>query len=162
MPPDDRRLRTALESEITETRALLAILEEERQALEANRHDGLIETSARKQACLERIEKVAATRISMLAAQGLTSDRMGMETCLARLDPSDRNGLQRLWRELHGLLTACHRLNRVNSQVVQTRLQTSRQTLDLLHGRTPGTVQEYTPDGRTLAGTAIARTLVSA
>ena len=162
MNPVIQSLHTALESEISETASLLAILEEERQALETDRHDGLIETSARKQACLERIEEVATTRLSLLASMGLPGDRSGMETCLAGLDPTGHHGLQRLWRELHGLLTSCHRLNRVNSQVVQTRLQTSRQTLDLLHGRAPGTVQEYTPDGRALAGTAIPGTLVSA
>jgi len=85
-----------------------------------------------------------------------------MARCVDRLDPQGRHGLQRSWQDLHALLTACHHLNRVNSQIVQTRLQTSRQTLDLLHGRPPGTVQEYTPDGRTLAGRATTRTLASA
>ena len=162
MNPDGPRLKEALETEIAEMEALHAILDDERQALEAKRHDGLIETSERKQACLERIEKAAADRLAMLIEQNLPADRTGMETCTARLDPQDRHGLRRLWRELHGLLTTCHHLNRVNSQIVQTRLQTSRQTLELLHGRPAGRVQEYTPDGRTLTGPGITRSLISA
>ncbi len=157
-----RRLRDGLEAEATLTRRLIDLLEHERKALEAHRHDGLVETSDAKQDCLQGLESAASIRLSILEERGATPDGPGMDACIDDLDPDGRHGLRKLWRELHGLLTRCHRLNRINSQIVQTRLQTSQQAMALLHGRPPGAPQEYTRDGRTLGGSTPCRSLASA
>lgn len=157
-PIADLSIDALLSEERALVRAILGLLQSERESLTGTDADRLGELAARKSALFGQLTDIARRRQVALSTLGFAADRGGMEawiTCQARASL-----LRDEWHGLHDDLEAASDINRLNGKLIEEYARANRQALGvLMHAGNAGGV--YGPDGRAF-GPAAGRRLGSA
>lgn len=139
------RLSNLLIGEAAQLRGFLALLEREQQALIAGDVDSLMPLAAEKSEIFGRLAGLGDARNQALTAESLSPDRQGMEAWLAR-HPS-LAGARQAWQDLLALAAQARELNRVNGNLIVTRLASNQQALSTLLAAA-NQAALYGPDGQ--------------
>ena len=125
--------RRLLMQEIDCAQRLMALLDEERQALGGRDAQALEQVTEAKRALLAETEQRVAAHEGFLSARRLPAGRAGTERFLSGLpkDAAERS----LWQRLQELAAACREANEVNGRVVALSRIRVQRTLELLHGQ---------------------------
>lgn len=132
-------------SEVAALGTFIALLESEQGMLIAGEVDGLLELVGQKNGLAAELAALASRRTRLLAASGLASDRAGV---LAWFDayPGETRA-RTAWASLLTLANQARELNRVNGELIQVRMQSNAQALEiLLSSNTSASL--YGPDGQ--------------
>lgn len=161
--PNPSQFRDQLQPLLTEELQcavrLEALLAAEKDALQGRDIEPVERLVRDKHALLREFETLEARRHQLLAAAGFSSDRAGLEACIAWCDSQGRIGP--VWSQLMARIRQCQHLNRGNGAVVDVSRRHIQQTLTLLRGQAPVTAL-YDPAG-SATGTGIpGRTLAKA
>ena len=122
---------------------MLTVLESERIALDSANVEALDQAGTRKQALMQRLEKLDGER------QLLCSEH-----------PARRAALESVWARVVQALRQCHTLNLRNGSAVNQRLALVRQALSVLTGQ-PGESELYGRSGE-LRGSLRSQVLAAA
>lgn len=127
--PGKPGLSARLTVESAAWQALLNLLGEEEQALVDGDADRLTSLNASKLAQLHTLDTLAQARCDALRAAGHTPDHDGMEAWLGQLgDPAHRAG----WAHLRELEQLAQAINRRIGSLIDLRLSSTRQALNVL------------------------------
>lgn len=114
--------RELLENEITASKALLEVLENEFSALnESTTPEEIASIAVQKEQKLTNMEIASKQRISFLAS----------DTTLLS-DP-----LKELWDQLLKLAQECQRQNQINGHIINSAQRYAEQAISILHGQNP-------------------------
>lgn len=149
MPPngsgaDATRLATNVASGVAATAALQGHLKAERDALERQDCDALLEAAAAKQQALDSLEAIEAERVRLLRNAGLAADEQGMQAvAIGYPELSDA------WQRYKDLASACRDENLTNGAILRLRHQQFAGAFAVLSGSGPPTYGPAgTSDGR--------------
>jgi len=123
---------------------LVALLEQERDALARREVDNLLRVVAEKETSLTRLDGFASERASLLQQAGYSPDRDGF---LAMLDAEPSGRLRKLWQAVETLLKRCRQQNQINGKMLDISQIQARQLLALLLGRESGSNELYDQNG---------------
>jgi flagella synthesis protein FlgN len=140
-----RTLLSTIEAEVDTARSLLDALESELQALNARDASSLEKIIAEKDQLVSRLNQLGHQRDQLLSSLGYTTDRQGLDACIAHYDQQQSIG--KTWEELMSLVETCQRQNQVNSGIVQLNQQQVVQALQILRGEKDN-ADIYDPNGR--------------
>ncbi|MBS0580747.1 MAG: flagellar protein FlgN [Proteobacteria bacterium] len=113
---------------------LLAVLEQERQAIASTELGPLQRTTERRQQCVASLARTEEQRRSLCRLHGHTADAAGLAKLLKWCDP--QRTLASVLRECHDLARKCRDLNELNAALVAAHLKRVDQRLRALRGRT--------------------------
>ncbi|MBL8393757.1 MAG: flagellar protein FlgN [Candidatus Accumulibacter sp.] len=139
------QLLPLIEAEIATVRSFVELLEQEQQMLIDGSVDQMMELLPRKNLLGTRLTEFADQRSQVLAAAGLSADRVGLDAWFA--SHTEETGTRTAWSVLLSLARQARELNRVNGEVIELRMQHNSQALDVLLGTT-GALGLYGPDGQ--------------
>ena len=144
MSIDDNVLAPTLAREREAIVRFIELLELEQDALRHGKTDGLAELAARKDEVAVDLERQAGQRRSLLAANGLTTDRQGTDAwCAQHPEATDTA----VWREILTLAGRARELQRVNGELIDLHLHYTAQALEVLQG-SARSLDLYGPDGQ--------------
>jgi flagella synthesis protein FlgN len=123
------QLLTVVHQQIESAELLLAILQEEKQALTGTDSNVLSGVTTRKHAQLERVEQLEGQRQKTCNALGMNAAGSAM-TQLAAREPQ----LARAWQTLAGIVLQCRSANETNGIITRTRQRQVGQLMGLLRG----------------------------
>ena len=135
----------ALQDEVGVIRGFTELLKLEQSALSDGNTDELLELANKKEQASNQINRLAAQRNQLLAAQGLPPDRAGIEAWCAK-NPSETAGAA-AWSSILSLASEARELNRLNGELIQLRMQFNSRALEALQGRKDA-LDLYGPDGQ--------------
>ncbi len=137
-----------LTAESAAWQALLNLLAEEERALIDGAADRLAELNASKLAQLQTLGNLARTRREELQAAGYTPDHPGMDAWLAQLgQPEARTR----WQTLREMETQAQALNQRIGALIELRLASTRQALNVLIHAATNQAGLYDQDGLAVA-----------
>ena len=124
------KLKADLQAERATIEALVAILEQEREALVQGHTDRLTPVVTRKRELLLHTAHLGEQRNRMLEQSGMSADRSGMERWL---QVHDQNGIaQAEWRALITITKHAEELNRRNGIYIDASARANQQALQAL------------------------------
>lgn len=127
--PGSPTLTARLAAESAAWQALLNVMTEEEQALVDGDADRLPSLNASKLAQLQTLNNMARTRHDALLAAGHTPDHAGMNAWLAQ---HDQAGQRDRWQHLCNLEQQAQALNQRIGTLINMRLSSTRQALNVL------------------------------
>ncbi|MCB1845716.1 MAG: flagellar protein FlgN [Halioglobus sp.] len=139
MTASSLNLRTIIDDGIDAVVCLDALLSRERSALEDQDARRLSALATEKQACLDRIEELEASRAALLHEHGLGNNNLGMNTLL---EASNSAGA---WHRYLDLAGRCHTANQTNGAIIRLRHQQISSALAVISGERQST---YGPSGK--------------
>ena len=139
-------LQHLLHEEVALLRDFLALLQREQKTLMDGDIDRLSPLASEKSALFGRLAALGDTRNKALAALALAPDRVGVEAWLAA-HPGEAAS-RKAWAELLALTLQARELNRVNGNLINTRLANNQQALTTLLAAA-NQAALYGPDGQT-------------
>ncbi len=123
------------------------LLEHEQTALTRGETDELAAFSEQKERLAVRLNELSRTRGALLAAQGLTGDRAGMEIWLDKhAGLAGQKTIAEGWHTLLSLATKARELNQLNGELIRMRMQYNSEALEILLRR-QNSLDLYGPDG---------------
>lgn len=124
----------------------IRLLEDEQSALAEGNIDGkrLSELAAGKQTLLSEIEQMEGQRQFAQQRLGYGSDRQGADRA------AEDAGCLATWQQLLEQATQAQRLNRLNGDIIRSRLEHNQRLLNFLHEAAGKSL--YGPDGQTRRG----------
>lgn len=140
-------LRT-LQTEADAVARFADLLRQEQNTLAIGDVDALTPLIEQKNSVAAELTACAQRRNALLAAEGLTPDRTGIEAWCA-LHPANTD-VSAAWSRILLLARDAHELNRVNGELIQIRMQHNAQGLEALLGASRS-LELYGPDGQTAA-----------
>lgn len=138
-------LQHLLHEEVALLRDFLSLLQREQKTLTDGDIDRLLPLAAEKSALFSRLAALGEARNNSLAAQAMPPDRAGMEAWLAAHAGS--GSTRKIWTELLELTLQARELNRVNGNLINTRLANNQQALTTLLAAA-NQAALYGPDGQ--------------
>ncbi len=142
----------ALQQDITSSEQLLAVLLDERKALESRNYDNLDSLIAQKKALVEALENNAAQRQRWLAQHGMADDFAALDTA--------RNQAPEVvarWEKAAAAWRECQTANQINDQICRRTRLVVENVLNILRGQTASAAtydakgySQHAPDGRTI------------
>ena len=121
------------------------LLEREQASLRHGRTDELIELAAGKESLAASLETLGAERRGILAAQGHSGDRHGIEAWCER-HPDEREAADS-WQAILALAAQARQLQRVNGELIELHLHYNAKALEALQGGRRS-LDLYGPDGQ--------------
>lgn len=128
--------------------SLLATMRDEEHALVEGDADRLTQLNPAKLAQLQSVAQHARNRHDRLLAAGLTPDRAGMDTWMARHGDA---GYLAEWRQLCALEEEAQAMNQRIGALIEMRLGTTRQALNVLLHAATGQNGLYDQAGQSVA-----------
>lgn len=139
-------------------RALMQLLQQEREQLIAADIETIAALTEAKAKAASRMAELAAQRHQLLAAAGFEANESGMKKWLENTATS--SAATSSWHELIELATAGKELNRVNGILINKQMVRNQNVLNILqHGSVQGN-SVYGPDGQT-ASKSVSRHIVA-
>lgn len=135
-----------LAAEISHSKKLLVILEQENTALQTPNSNQLTTLADDKQQLLKQLEIELTAQDQLLTSKGLQAGKVGIEKIIQHI--GDNSSVAHQWKELQTLTHACKDLNEVNGGIVAATRRHIEQSLDILRGST-GTDRLYGAQGKT-------------
>lgn len=123
---------------------LLALLEEERDALSAGDVAGIDSSGQKKAECVAELESLEQERVAMCRALALTD--ADIENYLARHKTATTAGPG--WQRLLSKLQECSEANAINGRITRIRRRRIEQALQILRGGAGEGPGLYGPNGR--------------
>lgn len=143
---DRKRLADTLKMGRVCAQRVLALLEQERQAL-ADRDGAAIEKIIPlKIEAFERWEQTEQQRLTLLHEAGFTPDNAGMEQCLEQLESIPQ--FRTAWQKLLDLTVRCREENDTNGTMIEVNRRHTTEALAILSG------QPIRPTGYAASGNA--------
>lgn len=137
------QLLAALQAETKVFQEFKATLQTEQVALVSGDVSSLTMLAQSKQAQVELLNRLATERLNRIAALGFPADRSGMETW-AKIAGS---AALEAWHSMLAIAGEAHQANKINGNLIQTRLQHNQQALAVLLSAGNG-LHLYGPDGQ--------------
>jgi len=137
-------LLSGLQAEHDALQAFVATLESERQALLNGEVERLLTLADDKTRSVQAISKLAEQRRQYAVAHGMDIKSGGMTVWLE----SQAADALPLWQSVQQLNAQLQELNRVNGELIQTRLLHNQQALAVLHQAANNASTLYGPDGQ--------------
>ena len=124
------------------------LFKREEVSLRQGGSDEIFRLVSEKDALATRLSNITAQRCSLLAAQGLTPDRQGVEAWCA--SHPEANEIPRTWSEIVALANEANELQRLNGELIRIHMRYNAQALEALqNGARP--LDLYGPDGQSRA-----------
>lgn len=139
-------LASIVEQEAAAVRRFIDLLQEEQTALGQGAIEGLTDLVERKTLVAKQLSEIAARRNATLSAAGCAADRAGIDNWLIS-HPQDQK-TRSAWSEVLTLATEARELNRLNGELIKTRMQHNTNSLEALLGASRP-LSLYGPDGQT-------------
>ncbi|MGK0500020.1 MAG: flagella synthesis protein FlgN [Oceanicoccus sp.] len=123
-------LATLFDIDLPITSELLALLQQERKALETRQYQAFQQLISKKQQLLLKLEKNAEQRQQLLQAAGFTDET-------STLNAADHHApiVATAWRKLGAQWSHCQELNEVNDRIAKRTRLVVGQILDLMRGQ---------------------------
>lgn len=128
-------LLTSFNDDISHAKRLLALLDEEFEALKHRQLDVLQNILAEKQPLLSLLNQHAEARNRLLKSLNLSTDRMGMQAYACQIDQPD--ALMSNVDNLSELLAQCQSANLRNGKLIRANQTSSNRLLGILRGGEP-------------------------
>jgi flagellar biosynthesis/type III secretory pathway chaperone len=150
-------LSELMESEVSAYKELLALTQQEKDAVTKNDVQALSSIVEQQQSALAVIKKLEAEKQNLLAGiradAGMPGDKLRLKDAIMTARGELREKLQGLARELESTAARLRRAGTVNRMLINAQLQYTSICLNLMTGRgsTPGT---YSGSGRMDEGCA--------
>jgi len=145
MPAAIRAFVHAVEAEVGALRRFVCLLDAEQTLLVKGQIDELIELARQKNELSAEVTALDTRRNAALVADGLSTDQRGVEAWFAA--HPEETSTREAWSTLLALASQAQATNRINGELIQTRMQYNAQALATLLGtQTPLTL--YGPDGQ--------------
>ncbi|KTD08089.1 flagella synthesis protein FlgN [Legionella jamestowniensis] len=138
-----------LEQEIKLVEQLIAILEEEKNALIARQFDLLEILAEKKQAIANQLEQTTQIRTDLLELNlQIKSAKQTLEDFLLQSSTQEAQHIKALNEKLAENLIRCRELNAINGQVITSNMYTRQEIINTITGQTPdNTTSVYTASG---------------
>jgi flagellar biosynthesis/type III secretory pathway chaperone len=135
-------LKTLFERQLSLLEQLLALLDREQQQLSARAPDGaeLASIASRKQQLFERIESLETSRLRVQRSLGLGEDRHSTASS------ATASGCLDTWKQVQEVAQRVYRLNRLNGDLIRTRMSANQKILTFLQDTREVTL--YRRDGQ--------------
>ena len=128
-------LCSALFESVNHIDELIALLHEERTAMEARDTATMQVILPQKSRLLEQLQRHAKTRADILVGQGLTPDESGLKHYLQQtLDESQADAIQ-AWETLKAKLEECKQENAINAKIIHRSKHHLDQLIDIIKGQ---------------------------
>lgn len=137
-------MQHTLEAEVELLEQFVELLRREQASLSQGVADDLPSLADQKNALVVKLNYLAAQRAAKLNAQGFQVDRVGMD---AWCEQTKDTGARSVWLKVLSLATDARELNRVNGDLIQTRMQFTAKALEALGGAR-NSLELYGPDGQ--------------
>ena len=134
-------LQTVLCNTLDLSKKLILCLDRENACLIARKYEQLMEVAVDKQQLVTELGELDVQR-EKLAPPGQ------LETMLQNSGDSQ---LTRLWAGIKSNIAQCARKNEVNGRLLQRHSRLTRETMEILTGRTASSEKTYDANGRTSA-----------
>lgn len=134
---------SVLITEIQVLQKFKSTLQTEQQSLVDGNVNALTELSQSKIDQVERLNKLAALRLQKLSSQGFSPDRNGMDLWAIRTG----NAATQAWQSMLSVASEARQVNKINGDLIQSRLHTNRQALSALLS-IADRASLYGPDGQ--------------
>lgn len=135
----------ALKAEAEAVQQFVDLLELEQAALAQGNTDALPAYAEKKITLAVHLSRLAAERNDLLAKQGFSTDKTGVEGWLAK-HPVENNSHQ-VWLTILALASKARELNRLNGELIALRMQYNEKALEALQGGKK-CLDLYGPDGQ--------------
>ena len=142
------RLSSALTAEAAGIRRFVELLREQQQTLVAGDTAGLPDLSEKMGSLAADVNGLTANRNALLAGQGCTPDRAGMDAWCGRLPAG--HAAAAVWSGILSLAAEARELNLLNGELIRMRMQYTDKALDILL-RKDSSLDLYGPDGQSAA-----------
>ncbi len=129
-----------MHQELAELRKFVDLLTTEQQALLNNETDKLLELSANKSQVASLLTDFANARRKSLLENGKDT----MENWMAKNAPEKLS----LWQEIRTLANEAQQLNTTNGELIQSRMRSNQQALNVLFRDTSNHAGVYGPNGQ--------------
>lgn len=139
--------------ELDAFRTFYQILETEQAALLEGDVGRLLPLAPKKNDMVAELARLGETRNALLRSATGAANQQGMTAWLAAFDPDDRSGVGKQWQALIDLARRAKGLNETNGQVINSRLASNAQALEILMGANATTTRLYGRDGQAYAST---------
>lgn len=136
-PQNARQLLQLLEQDKQVSQRLIALLSEERAALEKRDYSRYHELIEQKKEVLLSLDKVDRDRRVLMESMGYSVDKDGMEALISQLPAAWQARFQTLWSELTSNLATCRHLNEVNGRILNHAQQAIERLMSFLRGVSP-------------------------
>lgn len=133
-----------LQTDIASCEALLALLNEERDALKSRDHDRIDNIIQAKALHLQHLEGSAQTRTQWALAS--KNGKVNPETVWHDMLAEQGAEIKTQWESLKNLLSDCRRENEINGKILSRNQKTFSRLVSILRGQTAGT-NLYTSKG---------------
>lgn len=146
-------LPVLLGRELDVFRSFHQLLETEQAALLKGDVEHLLPLAPKKNDMVAELARLGETRNALLNAATGATNQLGMSAWLATFDPEDRSGVGKQWQALLDLARRAKGLNETNGQVINSRLASNEQALEILMGANATTTRLYGRDGQAYSST---------
>ena len=145
MPTEDSRsLRQMFEGEARLLDLFVDLLRREQIALSQGSAEELPELAEQKNGLVIQLNQLSTKRVAFLEAHGFSPDRIGIDAWCAQAE--DQHTTE-TWHKALKLAAEARELNRVNGELIQTRMQFTAKALEALSGA-KNSLELYGPDGQ--------------
>ena len=141
---DDSDLRTLIENEARLLDQFVDLLRREQTSLSQGAAEELPELAEQKNGLVIQLNDLSARREAFLEARAFPANRAGIDAWFAQ--EKDRDATD-AWQKVLALATEARELNRVNGELIQTRMQSTAKALEALSGAKTS-LELYGPDGQ--------------
>ncbi|MGS2724152.1 flagella synthesis protein FlgN [Porticoccus sp. GXU_MW_L64] len=154
-----QQLQQQLHQEWELTQALQQCLGKEREALQQQDTEGLVDNANHKSQLVQQLEAAARLRETLLTQAGYSADRDGMQQLLAA---SSNAQLENTWQNLSSAAEQCREENRQLGMLIQREQGSIRQAQHILQRGTPAENHSYDASGQSAGSSAQSRNLAKA
>ncbi|PCJ31076.1 MAG: flagellar biosynthesis protein FlgN [Gammaproteobacteria bacterium] len=130
-----QQMRSILIAEKETAMQLLSLLEGERDALTKSDSAMIDASTAKKQPLVVKLEKLGRQREMVLASEGFSSGKEGLEAFIENQTGQNATGLTNIVSSLKIIAKACKTHNQINGGIVNVNRQHLQRAMNLLRGR---------------------------
>lgn len=145
MTADTTAFLQTMTAEAVAVQQFVNLLKLEQTSLSNGNIDNLPEFAEQKSKFSVHLSSLAEQRNTALAAQGLATDRAGIEAWCTK-HPEEQNA-RKAWQKILALASEARELNRLNGELIQMRLQYISKALEALQSGNKS-LDLYGPDGQ--------------
>lgn len=129
---------------------LNALLIQEKEAMMANQFDALEPLSEKKEVLSSLLEQSAQNRIALVNSGSTLSNNPNdsLKQFLEQCSTEEALKLQKLNKDLAERLVKCRELNAVNGQIITYNLNSRKELLNIMSGKTGSASELYTATGQ--------------
>jgi flagella synthesis protein FlgN len=146
-PTHAQKLLQAIQHDIQISGQLLALLKQEKQALERRDYSDYHPIIETKKKHLQELEMADRKRRDLMAEMGFSADSEGLNAFLAHIPVAWRGRFEGAWNQLMGNLQTCRHQNEVNGRILNHAQQAIERLMSYLRGVSPNQAI-YTKTGR--------------